>query len=142
MGASSSTRQRRDYPDFLGNDGASACAIAAAEGALEWCFPPAYQEFIELANGGAGWIGENYLILWPVEVLAPYNADYQVQDLAPGLILFGSSGGGEGYAFDTRPASSAPAPSAIVRVPFIGMELKYAETIAADFPAFLANLKT
>jgi hypothetical protein len=58
-------------------------------------------------NGGEGFIGENYLRAWPVEDLIQSNKDYRVDEAAPGLFLFGSSGGGEAFAFDTRSAPPA-----------------------------------
>jgi len=88
-----------------------------------------------IANGGEGFIGENHLILWAAEELAQFNNEYEAQDYAPGLVLFGSDGGGEGYAFDAR---TIPAP--IVQVPFIGMDLMYARQMAGSFSEFVRKL--
>ena len=52
------------------------------------------------------------------------------------LVLFGSDGGGEAYAFDIRTASLP-----IVMVPFIGMELQYARPVADNILEFLQKLK-
>ena len=122
-------------PEFDLRGGAPESTIADAEAKLRWALPNDYKELLRNANGGEGFIGENYLILWAAEELAQFNKEYQVQDYAPGLILFGSDGGGEGFAFDTR---SSPAP--IVQVPFIGMELNYARPVAASFDQFLVKL--
>jgi hypothetical protein len=45
-----------------------------------------------------GFIGENYLMAWPVEDLIQFNKEYLVDEAAPELFLFGSSGGGEAFA--------------------------------------------
>jgi hypothetical protein len=73
----------------------------------------------ERMNGGDGFVGENYLMVWPVEELIKSNKDYRVAEAAPGLFVFGSSGGGEAFAFDTRVT-----PPGIVTVPFIVMRLR------------------
>jgi cell wall assembly regulator SMI1 len=122
-------------PEFDLRGGAPESVVADAETKLRWVLPNDYKDFLRKANGGEGFIGENYLILWAAEELAQFNKEYQVQDYAPGLTLFGSDGGGEGFAFDTR---SNPAP--IVQVPFIGMDLTYARPVAASFDQFLVKL--
>ena len=81
-------------------------------------------------------IGETYLMLWRVEELAEMNTAYQVDEYAPGLLLIGSDGGGEAFAFDTR---TNPWP--VVKVPFVGMDLQYAEVLSPSFDAFLKTLK-
>jgi len=121
--------------EFNVKDGAKEIDIAGAEAALQWTLPLDYKTFLGRSNGGEGFVGQNYLILWASEELAQFNNEYEVQDYAPGLILFGSDGGGEGYAFDMR---TTPAP--IVQVPFIGMDLKYARTMAANFDEFVTKL--
>jgi hypothetical protein len=81
-----------------------------------------------------GFVGENCLRAWPVEDLIQSNEEWQVDEAAPGLFLFGSNGGGEMFAFDTR---SAPPP--IVVVPSI-LGLEDAIVIAPTFDLFLQHL--
>ena len=89
-------------------------------------------------NGGEGFIGENsYLILWPVDDLHRFNREYEATTYAPGLLLIGSSGGGEAFAYDTRRT-----PWPVVRVPFVGMDVDLAEDVAKDFMSFLEALRT
>jgi len=89
-----------------------------------------------MTNGGEGFIGEEeYLMLWSVEELPSLNEAYEVQQYAPGLLLFGSSGGGEAYGFDTRKQCFE-----IVRVPFIGMTWDLAQPIATSFDLFMRTL--
>jgi len=121
--------------EFTKKDGAAADVIAEAETALQWSLPTDYKEFLEKINGGEGFVGENYLILWAAEELAQFNNEYEVQDYAPGLVLFGSDGGGEGYAFDARTTASS-----IVQIPFIGMDLVYARPMAGSFSEFVSKL--
>jgi hypothetical protein len=121
--------------DFNGSNPATAEQIAAVERNLSKSLPHDFQKFLQLTNGGEGMIGENYVMLWSAEELGKYNDSYQVNEYAPGLLLFGSDGGGEGYAFDTRIS-----PPTVVMVPFVGMSLKYAKPVAPTFSAFLKKL--
>jgi hypothetical protein len=97
--------------------------------------PQDYLDFLRRHNGGEGFIGDNYIVFWKAEELADFNREYEVEQYAPGILLFGSDGGGEGYGFDTQSAAMP-----IVRVPFIGMERRYATFIARDFPDLFAKL--
>jgi len=97
--------------------------------------PGDYLDFLRQHNGGEGFIGDNYIVLWKAEELADFNREYEVEKYAPGILLFGSDGAGEGYGFDTESAAMP-----IVHVPFIGMERRYATPIAKDFPDLFAQL--
>jgi len=120
---------------FNGNPPSDAAAIRRFETASGFRLPDGYAEFLQQTNGGEGFVGNAYLILWRVEELLEMNKAYQVAEYAPGLFLFGSDGGGEAFAFDTR-SDAKP----IVTVPFVGMELKLARPVASDFQAFLEEL--
>ncbi|MDR2675344.1 MAG: SMI1/KNR4 family protein [Opitutaceae bacterium] len=121
--------------DFNGNAGASPREIKAALDALKLSLPSDYIAFLEATNGGEGMIGETYLILWKAGELQEMNVSYQVSEYAPEILLIGSDGGGEAFAFDTR-ASHWP----VVKVPFVGMELDCVEVVAPSFDAFLKGL--
>ena len=98
--------------------------------------PKDYTEFLMTGNGGEGFIGDNaYIILWKLNELIELNSAYNVKDYAPGLLLFGSNGGGDAYAFDMRNK-----PLTIIRVPFIGMDLKEVEYLSSSFNGFLEKL--
>ena len=87
--------------------------------------PDDYIQFLRTHSGGEGLIGENYIVLWKTGELRPFNEEYEVDQYAPGGLLFGSSGGGEGYRFDTQDATMP-----VVRIPFIGMDRQYAVVVA------------
>ncbi len=98
-------------------------------------FPEDYKVFLQLSNGGEGFVGEQYLILWRVEEIIGLNREYEVAEYAPGLILFGSNGGGEAFAFDIRDKQIK-----IVVVPFIGMCIENVLFVAFDFNDFITQI--
>jgi hypothetical protein len=98
--------------------------------------PADYKDFMSVQDGGEGFIGGHYLILWRSGELIEFNRDYEVVTYAPGLLLFGSNGGGEAFAFDIRPSEEMK----IRMVPFIGMSLKDAKPLANTFEAFFNRL--
>jgi hypothetical protein len=116
---------------------ATDAAIAESEKHSGTKLPAEYVEFLRLANGGAGFVGKNtYVMLWGVEELAPMNQSYEVQKYAPGLLIFGSDGGGEAYGFDTRTAQPP-----VVQMPFVGMAWSVARFMGGTFSVFLERLR-
>jgi hypothetical protein len=97
--------------------------------------PAEYLRFLRQHNGGEGFVGENYIVIWKGEEIADFNREYEVEKYAPGIILFGSDGGGEGYGFDIE-AADMP----IVRMPFIGMQRRYATPIAKNLSDMFTKL--
>ena len=87
--------------------------VEGLSSSLGVALPSEYLDFLGQHNGGEGFIGDNYIICWKAEELADFNREYEVETFAPGILLFGSDGGGEGYGFDTQSAGMP-----IVRVPF------------------------
>lgn len=125
---------------FLGEmktyPGASDDLIARSEAELGMSLPGDYVEFLRITNGGVGSIGKcKYVIFWAVDELAPLNRDYQVQEYVPGFLVFGSSGGGEAYGFDTR-RKGWP----VVRITFVGLDWDEAIPMGESFAAFLKQL--
>lgn len=90
--------------------------------------PADYLDFLRHHNGGEGFLGEEYIILWRAEELAQLNKAYEAERYAPAILLFGSSGGGEAYGFDTHAE-----PACVVRLPFIGMERRHLGPVTRDF---------
>lgn len=100
-------------------------------------FPKEYVEFMMCYNGAEGSIGNSYLVIWPIEEIVPSHEGYAVEEFAPGIVLFGSDGGGTAFAFDIRFRNTP-----IVEVPFIGMdisELTYCAETLNEFLEYLYN---
>ena len=116
------------------NDAASDTSIESLEHTLGCTLPSDYKDFLKFTNGAEGWIGDEYFILWPIEEVMRLNNAYRVETFAPGLLLIGSNGGGEAFAFDMR---YRPAP--IVKVPFVGMDLSLVILLAESFEACLMS---
>ncbi|HEX3801157.1 MAG TPA: SMI1/KNR4 family protein [Verrucomicrobiae bacterium] len=121
--------------DFSGGSGTTAQVIQIAETQCSVILPDDFRMFLTRHNGGEGFIGKHYLILWKAEQLQELNVAYQVDQYAKGLLLFGSSGGGDGFAFDTRKS-----PFRLVQVPFIGMSLEDAFFVAESFTRLLERM--
>lgn len=98
--------------------------------------PNNYFLFLLTNDGGEGFVGDEYFILWRAADLMLYNEAYEVTKHAPGLFIFGSNGGGEAYAFDLRDPGVP-----VVRVPFVGMSLDFAEVIAENFEQLLEEFQ-
>ncbi len=128
--------QEEILKDWQLNVGASEDAIRISIAKLGCSLPPDYVQFFREHDGGEGFVGDNYLILWSVEDLAPFNHEYEVEQYAPGILLFGSNGGGEGYGFDMNDTEMS-----IVRIPFIGMDRLYAIPVARSFSGLFSNLQ-
>jgi len=109
--------------------------IEQAKSSLPEFLPSEYVQFLKNMNGGEGFIGETYSVLWDVSKIESLNLSYQTHQWAPGLLLFGSDGGGEAFGFDTRKPNWP-----IVRIPFVGMDWKEARPIGNSFKEFLENL--
>jgi hypothetical protein len=123
------------FADFTVEPPATEQVIEAVEKTLGKPLPSDYREFLLQYNGGEGFIGKHYLILWKADELIQFNRDYQVHDYAPGFFMFGSTGGGDGYAFDTRIN-----PYRIMQVPFIGMSLEDGFSVADSFRLLLERM--
>jgi cell wall assembly regulator SMI1 len=121
--------------DFNALPPASAKALQTAEQAIGKPLPDDYKSFLLEHNGGEGFIGEHYLILWKVEELSDFNDGYEVSKHAPGFIVFGSNGGGDGFAFDTRKS-----PYRVMQVPFVGMSADDGFRVAESFNELLTRM--
>lgn len=120
--------------DFERNPGAFDAVISAVEKSAKSSLPSDYRSFLLSCNGGEGFIGKHYVILWKAEELIPFNTDYQTNQFAPGIFLIGSNGAGEAYGFDLR----VPVPP-FIRIPFIGMALEHVRPLAKSFSEFVSQ---
>lgn len=119
--------------DFSFEGGASSDALNEL---AELSLPDDYLSVFSELNGGEGFVGEEYLILWKAEELIPFNKEYEADKYAPGIFLFGSNGGGEGFGFDARSK-----PYKVVEIPFIGMDLQHATPVADNFTHLLERMR-
>lgn len=122
--------------DFVTEGCATEEQLASVEQQYGFALPDDYRKFMLARDGGEGFIEEQYLILWKVTELVPFNREYEVDQYAPGLLLFGSNGGGEGFGFDFRTDDTV-----VVMIPFIGMSWDCAIELASSFRSFLQKLK-
>lgn len=113
------------------DEDAVAELVAAAGSEL----PEDYLACLRFSNGGEGELAiePGWFQLWPAEEVIALNEDYEIEQNAPGYFGFGSSGGGELLAFDTRGGQ----PWKVVMIPFIPMTGGEAIVIASDFTAFI-----
>ncbi|HEU4387620.1 MAG TPA: SMI1/KNR4 family protein, partial [Blastocatellia bacterium] len=124
------------FGNFLKNPGADEASTLATYHSLGLTPPDEYLAALQLTDGGEGFIGPSYFHLYATSEIVELNEAYQVNEFAPGLIVFGSSGGGEAYAFDAREAVIE-----IVKIPFIPMDFEFAERLGASFLRFLYALR-
>jgi len=117
------------------NAGASNALVQDIQSQLGLFLPDDYIEFMMESNGAEGRVGPNaYLQLWSLGELPSLNKGYAVDEFAPGIVLFGSSGGGEAFAFDIRAKEIS-----IIAIPFI-FEFEYAKVCGRNFVSFLEYL--
>src|SRR4051794_39295703 len=121
------------FAEFDGNAPLTTAELEQFRRECDFELPKDYLEFLQRWNGGRGFIGRNgYVNLRPLGELVESNKAYHVDELAPGLFIFGSNGGSEAFAFDTR---TSPMP--VVSVQFIGMDLEELWEWGANFTDFL-----
>ncbi|MFI5460006.1 MAG: SMI1/KNR4 family protein [Isosphaerales bacterium] len=117
---------------------ASSDALASLAALAPKGLPSDYLDLLAFGNGGEGNLGvqPGWFQLWRAEDVVESNKGYQVEVFLPGFFGFGSNGGVELLAFDTRDG----VPWAIVMVPFIPMEADHAVVISKDFADFIRAL--
>lgn len=114
---------------------ASPAEIEEVERQLDTRLPADYKAFVVSADGTEGWIGGTYVAFWPVARLVEFNLIVRCADFAPGLLLFATNGGGEGYGFDARGGEWS-----VVKMQIVGMAWELGLPMAPSFTAFLEAL--
>jgi hypothetical protein len=122
-------------PTFLANPPASAESIEGLRQRLPQGVPADYFELLAIANGGEGFVGSTYVVLYAAEQLLAFNASYHVSEFTPGFLLFGSNAIGDAFAFDVRSDDSR-----LVLLPFIPLRPDLAEPLGATISEFLHGL--
>ncbi len=120
---------------FNRNPPASKSAIETLQSAIHFPLPADYVEFLSNTDGGEGFIGNSYLMLWRAEDLIEMNLAYDTAEFAPGLFIFGSDGGNEGFCFDFRSPHIQ-----IVSLPFVGMDIDMSLPKGANLKCFFETL--
>lgn len=122
--------------EFEANSPASSETVESTQQSLGLRLPDDYLKFMQGANGGEGSVGgDSFVMLWQLEELEEFNRDYEVAEYCSGILLFGSSGGGEAFGFDTRQS-----PWTVIQVPFVGMDESMIEKVGDSFTDFLERL--
>ncbi|MEM7333463.1 MAG: SMI1/KNR4 family protein [Chloroflexota bacterium] len=100
--------------------------------------PAEYIALLQFSNGGEGElrIDPGWFQIWPAENVIEFNLGYEVHIHIPSFFSFGTNGGGELLAFDTR----GNEPWKIVMIPLLPMDTKLAIPICFDFKSFVKNI--
>lgn len=115
---------------------ASTMQVQQLEQQLGISLPQDYVDFLRYTNGVEGLVkGRSYVSIWAAEDIVTNNKDYEVEEFAPGILLFGSDGGGEAHAFDLRDPALP-----IVDIPFIVLDLADVRPLARTFTEFIKAL--
>lgn len=121
--------------DMKLGEGTTREAVLAVQEQLGVEFPDDYVDFMIETNGGVGDVrGAAWVWILPIEELIQANEEYEIPELFPGYVLFGSDGGGEAYAFNSRSR-----PASIVMFPFMGDEDDVSPQ-GKDLREFLSNV--
>jgi len=123
-------------PDFFFGRPSTKEAIEKIELEEAGLLPEDYKELLSKHGPGEGFIGKQYLILWDASEIIQFNKEYEVKKYAPGFLLIGSNGGGEGFAFDCRSKDKL-----IVALPFIGMSEVAAIEVADNVTDLFIKMK-
>ena len=87
-----------DLPGMqLSPKGASKESLDAIAG-----LPRDLRTFLEQHDGGRGKVGNRPLVLWSADQIAREAQSQEVSLATPGLLLFGTDGGAEGYGYLAR----------------------------------------
>ena len=101
--------------------------------------PETYFHFLSECNGGEGelQIDPGWFSLWPAEQVVSNNIGYEIINLLPQYIGFGSNGGGELLAFGIDSSNSGK----VFMIPFIPLNKDEAKLICDSFERFLHLMK-
>jgi len=111
---------------------ATPSAIETAEKFFNLKLPTDYKEFLQFSNGLEGETADSYLVLWSAQELVELNQAYNVKEFVSSIIILGSDGAEDAFAFDTTNMT-------IVKLPFIGMGHIANEKLSDNFADFLSS---
>ncbi len=116
-------------PEFVVNGRSTQDKISALNGAYSFRLPQDYLDFLLATDGGEGFVGARYIVVWRTDEVVRFNEEYQFPKYAPRFVCFGSNGGGEGFAFDLGGTTEGQ----VVQIPFIGMSPESAMPVVDSF---------
>ena len=111
---------------------ATPSAIETAKKFFNLKLPTDYKEFLQFSNGLEGETADSYLVLWSAQELVELNQAYNVKEFVSSIIIFGSDGVEDAFAFDTTNMT-------IVKLPFIGMGHIANKKLSDNFADFLSS---
>ena len=97
--------------------------------------PDDYVHAVREFGSCEGYLGTEYLRLHRLEELAALNTAYDVPSAVPEVIVFGSDGALEAFAFTLHEM-------AVVKIPFIPLLLENAQVAAPSFTEFITLLRS
>jgi cell wall assembly regulator SMI1 len=106
--------------------------ITSFESEIKRVLPQDYVELLSTSNGANGLQNGEPLILYDLPEVVKGYSDYRT--FIPNLLVFGSDGSGEEFAFDYRHD-----PPTVVRLPGIPLDEALTVVIADSFTDFLAH---
>jgi hypothetical protein len=98
--------------------------------------PEDYRAVMRHANGGESQFGKSWILIDPLDAVLDRNTILREGGFPIGFTFFGSDGGNDGYAWDTRPERK----SLYVAVPFIVPDPDLVIPCGDTFEEFLAAL--
>lgn len=99
--------------------------------------PQDLREFLAAHDGGRGKVGTRPLVLWSAEEIARESESQEVSLATAGLLLFGTDGGAEGYAYLPRAKQGGYG-----RIPLLAAGVHEFEGLAESLNDLLAALAT
>ena len=90
------------FAEFSHNEPATGEALQKIENHFGFPLPNDYREFLCALNGGEGFIGESYAVLWKAEDVVRFNEGYEARDFSDSVMLIGSNGASEAFAYDNK----------------------------------------
>ena len=116
--------------------GATDEALDAAEAELSIEFPSDYRAMMRRVNGGEAWLGDSYVRIWSVEDFVETTSYFRAHTFPPVFTFFGTNGGGEAFAWDSRPDRKAH----YIVIPFIVPEEEAVVPCGNTLSEFFATL--
>jgi hypothetical protein len=118
---------------------ADPARVTSAERALGFKFPDLVRQVYAMSDGLEGRLAPaaRYFILWTPELVVAQNEAHDEQKEGRKLVLFGSDGGDEVFAFDLE-REGPP----VLALPSIGIWSEDALACGRDFAEFIDRLAT